>query len=286
MHAYVRMCTRTHACIRIRAHTRTRTIGEGYLCDEPALLLDVTLHGDTWASNVSVYNSTLFRTLVGGFAALTPRVVQLGPLLYFGNESLGTNYTVQTYRYTGWDDEIQPALQVEQLSPTVLRFTLPPRPGYDALDDEVVQLRLAPELLTSRNPPQVRPLLRVRPAAAAAFGSLLAYGHGGEYAVQNHSTASRVPLAEPPTLVLILSGDRWSMEVGEAGTNATRLLLEGVVPQQNETTGWLQVVRPALSHEHLTRISDDTVRLVLPRTLGSRLGLGWVGRGLGVRRRR
>ena len=51
-------------------------------------------------------NSSLLATLIDGFAAVTPRVVQLGEVLHYGNVSLGTNYTVQTYRYTGWDDQV------------------------------------------------------------------------------------------------------------------------------------------------------------------------------------
>ena len=239
-------------------------LSEGYIVGDPALLLDVTLYGDTWEPNVTVFNSSLMNTLIEGFSALTPRIVQLGEKLYFGNVTLETNYSIQTYRYTGWDDQARPALQVAALDERTLRFTLPPVPEYDIFEVEVVQLSLAPELVNSRNPPLVRPLLRVQPASAAAYGSLLTYGSRGEYAVQNHSTASRAPLADPPMLVLVLRGDRWHESVG-LDSNATRQLLERITPFQNESRGWQQVVRPVLTHEHVRRDSDAVVRLVLPR---------------------
>ena len=271
-------------------------LSEGYLCAPPPLLLDVTLHADEWEANVTAPNSTLLRTLVEGFAAITPRVVHLGALLQLGNVTLGTNRTVQQYLYTGWDDTIQPRLQAELLSTRMLRFTVP---AGGILVEEVVELTIAPELVRSRNPPLVRPMLRIQAAAAAAYGNLLTPAAGNEYALNNHSTAERVPLPEPPTLVLVLAGDRWDLAVGEPGTNATSELIANIRSYQNQTTGesagldplnsrlqlaWLPTplahpevarstppsagfnhrVRPLLDARHVARQSDDTVIVTLP----------------------
>ena len=240
-------------------------LGEGYLCASPALMLDVKLHGDTWEPNITAANSTLLRTLIDGFAPITPRVVQLGALLELGNTSIGTNYTVQQYRYTGWDGQVQPAMQVERLTDAILRFTIPPVPLYDIRVEEVVELTLIPSLVRSRNPPLVRPLLRVQPAMAHAYGTLLTRHGGNEYAIQNHSTPDRVPLAEPLTLVLVLEGDRWDGAIGAAANNATLGVLSNLGSYQNESSGFLSTVRPALLHQHVTRASDDTVIITLPR---------------------
>ena len=43
-----------------------------------------------------------------------------------GNVSLGTNYSVQTYEYTGWDDAVQTALTAYRLDEHTLRFEIPP----------------------------------------------------------------------------------------------------------------------------------------------------------------
>ena len=75
-------------------------------------------------------------------SAITPRVIQLGILRFEGNgthsaeelQALGENVTaVQKYRYTGWNDQVLPRLQVERISDRVLRFTIPPIPSYDIL---------------------------------------------------------------------------------------------------------------------------------------------------------
>ena len=98
---------------------------------------------------------------------------------------------------------LRPALGLARLDDATLQVTLPASPAYDVWADEVVQVSLAPELLRSRNPPLSRPKLRLVAASVAAYGSLLvdarAGGAGHEYAVQNHSSSARVPLAEPPT---------------------------------------------------------------------------------------
>ena len=250
--------------------TLLRHLSEGYLIAPPPLALDLTLHGDTWVPNVTASNSTLFRTLVEGFAAVTPRVVQLGAVTTYGNASLGENVTrVQEYLYTGWDDVVQPVLIATLVNEHVLRFTIPPVSEYDIVEDEVLQITLAPELVRSRNPPTVRPRLIVQPAGARAYGSLLSSGEAAtEYAVRNHSTPLRLPLAEPPTLVLRLRADRFTDAVGVAGSTATTRLLDSIVPYQNETSGFNQIVRPALDHTNVLRQSDDTVIIVLPRTPG------------------
>jgi hypothetical protein len=165
-------------------------LGEGHLVASPPLYLDVTLHGDVWAPNVTAHNSSLLHTLIGGFSASTPRVTQLGALRTVGNAtacvlaggvvlptgeciSSDANVTlVQEYRHTGWDDTVRPRLSVERMSDRVLRFTLPPTPEYDLLSTEVVELVLAPSLVRSRNPPPVRPSLLVRPSEARAYSGL------------------------------------------------------------------------------------------------------------------
>ena len=222
-------------------------LGEGYLRAPPPLVLDLTLHGDTFEENITVPNSTLFHTLVSGFSALTPRVVQLGEIIQLGNVTLGTNRSVQQVSYTGWNDQIQPSLQPELLSENTLRVTLPPAPAYEIFDEEVVEITLAPELVRSRNPPIVRPHLRIKPATAAAYGSLLTPAGGDEYAIQNHSTPARVSLKEPPTLVLVLEAERWSDAVGGVDTNATNHLLQSIISHQNESTASI-----TLSSRYLT----------------------------------
>ena len=238
-------------------------LGEGYLCDAPALTLELHLHGDTWEPNITEANSSLLAALADGISALTPRVVRLGSKLHFGNVTLGTNYSVQTYRYTGWDDIVRPSLQATQLNATALRLTIPPVPSYDIDVEDVVRIRLAPSLLRSRNPPEVAPHLRILPASAAAYGSLLG-ASANEYAIQNHSDPYRVPLDAPPLLVLLLRGDRWADDVASGG-NATVQLLSSLVSSQNEPAGWNAIASAALTHEHVTRISDKAVHVALPR---------------------
>ena len=80
------------------------------------MVVVVQVSGDEWASNLTDVNSSLLAALVAGVGISTPRVVQMGEKLLLGNLSRGTNYSVQTYRYTGWLDVAQPAMQVTPLS--------------------------------------------------------------------------------------------------------------------------------------------------------------------------
>ena len=83
--------------------------------------ITLQVSGDEWATNLTAPNSSLLAALVAGVGIATPRVAQLGEKLYLGNLSLGTNYSVQTYRYTGWLDVAQPALQVTQCGSLLIR---------------------------------------------------------------------------------------------------------------------------------------------------------------------
>ena len=62
-----------------------------------------------------------------------------------------------------------------------------------------------------------------------------------------HSSSARVPLAEPPTIVLVLSGDEWVDDLGLWMNEGTYQLLNGLASRQNTSTGWNNVVRPALA---------------------------------------
>ena len=240
-------------------------LSEGRLRHASEPSFTITLSGDTWAPNVTAPNSSLRRQLVAGISAVTPR--RFWYTTPAGNLTLGTNYTV--YHYTGWDDVLRPALGLARLDDATLRVTLPAAPAYDIWADEIVQLSLAPELLRSRNPPVFRPKLRLIAASVAAYGSLLVDARDGgaahEYAVQNHSTSARVPLAEPPTIALVLSGDEWVADLGLWMNEGTFQLLNGLTSLQNTSTGWNNVVRPALRAEHVTRMSAHTVRVTLPK---------------------
>ena len=240
-------------------------LSEGRLRHASESSFTIALSGDTWAPNVTAPNSSLRRQLLAGIHAVTPR--RFWHTTTAGNLTLGTNYTV--YHYTGWDDVVRPALGLARLDDATLQVTLLAAPAYDVWADEVVQVSLAPELLRSRNPPLSRPKLRLVAASVAAYGSLLvgarAGGGGHEYAVQNHSSSARVPLAEPPTIVLVLSGDEWVDDLGLWMNEGTYQLLNGLASRQNTSTGWNNVVRPALRAEHVTRMSAHTVRVTLPR---------------------
>ena len=61
-------------------------------------------------------------------------------------------------------------------------------------------------------------------------------------------------------LDITLGFDAWLEDVGAPGASTTALL-QGFVSAQNESGGWGAVVSSSLTHEHVTRVDDSTVRI-------------------------
>ena len=63
---------------------------------------------------------------------------------------------------------------------------------------------------------------------------------------------------------MTLLEEEWAPEVG-SDSAVSAALLATLSSAQNEPAGWNAVVRPALSHAHLLRLSDTVLELTLPQ---------------------
>ena len=80
------------------------------------------------------------------------------------------------------------------------------------------------------------------------------------------ATPSRARQGRPIEFTVTLSGDSFVPSVGEEdfGLGATSALLSGIRSSQNEALGFNAIVVPRLSRRHVTRLSEQVVRLDFP----------------------
>ena len=66
------------------------------------------------------------------------------------------------------------------------------------------------------------------------------------------------------SFTVTLTGDVWDPAIGLTAGAHTQGFIAGLASAQAEPAGWNAVVRPALSHAHLLRLSDTVLRVALP----------------------
>ena len=68
------------------------------------------------------------------------------------------------------------------------------------------------------------------------------------------SSCSTAKWIDGANLLLTLSGDEWTADVGDGASEATARLLEGIKSLQDEAGGWNAVVQPTLTARSLRRV--------------------------------
>ena len=172
----------------------------------------------------------------------------------------------------GWTNEVRGALRpehLELLGPEAVRITLPPSAAYNLVLAETVAVQIPAAALISGRPLDAETRIEL----AAVTGRAVFSGYT-EYdsteAALRWGTASRwseeanALLTEPLTLTVTLLEEEWAPEVG-SDSAVSAALLASLTSAQAEPAGWNAVVRPALSHAHLLRLSDTVLQLTLPQ---------------------
>ena len=205
----------------------------------------------------------------------------------------------------GWNAVVLPALAAASWIVTPgsadLTIQLPRLPAYQILAPETVEVAVHSSLLLSGRGRLASPSrFVVHPEAGvpSLASSLLPEPHRRHYSnatsevqvdlgEQGSGAISPTPPNSPDTtfnasmlreprmdggglyhaLVLQLDGDIFLPQLGAEG-ELSALLLRSLTSDQNEPGGWNAVLSPALTHAHLDRPSESSVRLTIPPAAG------------------
>ena len=130
-------------------------------------------------------------------------------------------------------------------------------PSYDVRTTETVVLTVPYGVLLS----QQRPAGEVAFAVEAVAGTAVLEGTvlpvAAERLLNTLGQAAQ-------SFTVTLTGDVWDPAIGLTAGAHTQGFIAGLASAQAEPAGWNAVVRPALSHAHLLRLSDTVLRVALP----------------------
>ena len=161
----------------------------------------------------------------------------------------------------GWNAVVAPTLHagLASLSDSnrLLTISLPASPSYDVRTTETVVLTVPYGVLLS----QQRPAGEVAFTVEAVAGTAVL--EGTVLPVAAERLLNTLGLA-PQSFTVTLTGDVWDPAIGIAPGAHTQGFIAGLSSAQDEATGWNAVVQPALSHAHLSRLSDTQLRVALP----------------------
>ena len=172
----------------------------------------------------------------------------------------------------GWTNVVRGALRpehLELLGPEAVRVTLPPSAAYNLVLAETVAVQIPAAALVSGRMVDADALIELAAVPGRAIFSGYSEYDSTEAALQ-WGTASRwseeanALLTAPLTLTVTLLEEEWAPEVG-SNSAVSAALLATLTSAQDEPAGWNAVVRPALSHVHLLRLSDTVLQLTLPQ---------------------
>ena len=205
----------------------------------------------------------------------------------------------------GWNAVVLPALAAASWIVTPgsadLTIQLPRLPAYNILAPETVEVAVHSSLLLSGRGRLASPsrfIVHPEAGVPSLASSLLLEPHTRHYSnttsqmqagisEQGSGAISPTPPDSPETifnasmlreprmdggglyhvLVLQLDGDVFLPQLGAEG-ELSALLLRSLSSDQNEPGGWNAVLSPALTHAHLDRPSESSVRLMIPPAAG------------------
>ena len=186
------------------------------------LTLELTLEGDRWSPelNIGERGRELVLELLRGLRAKTK---------YAAGQALASTEP------RGWDTVVQPQLKahhVVRVDDTTVRVLIPQAANYDIREPEDVRLTVPADALLAGVEVDADDTVRVYAEAGTCQlnGTLLA-------------DATEHAVGVGANLLLTLSGDEWTADVGDGASTAR--LLEGIKSLQDEAGGWEAVVQPA-----------------------------------------
>ena len=146
------------------------------------------------------------------------------------------------------------------LTKATLRVTLPPVKLYSISEPETIYITLPPNSVRSAAPIRVSPpLVIVAERRTARFGGHL-HEHNEEFTLRSDALSN---------LTITLEDDTWQPTVGQPHLGPEqyalqRAILDGLVASESSSsTGWAQVVGPALQPHHVQRLDDRTMLIDL-----------------------
>ena len=206
---------------------------EGWLRSARGLTLELTLEGDRWSPelNIGERGRELVLELLRGLRAKTK---------YAAGQALASTEP------RGWDTVVQPQLKahhVVRVDDTTVRVLIPQAANYDIREPEDVRLTVPADALLAGVEVDADDTVRVYAEAGTCQlnGTLLA-------------DATEHAVGVGANLLLTLSGDEWTADVGDGASEATARLLEGIKSLQDEAGGWNAVVQPTLTARSLRRV--------------------------------
>ena len=128
-----------------------------------------------------------------------------------------------------------------------ITIDIPPNPAYAISQPETVQVVIPASMLSSEQSIIASPAFVIE--VAGATGTLV------QGSLADGISEESLRSGELQNLTIELAGDGFKNSLPSIG------LLEGLVSGQAELTGWTQVVRPTLSLDHFTVISNTTMGL-------------------------
>ena len=172
-----------------------------------------------------------------------------------------TGLTARQADPLGWNAVVAPTLHagLASLSDSnrLLTISLPAAPSYDVRTTETILLTVPYGVVRS----QQRPAGEVSFAVEAVAGTAMLEGTvlplAAEQLLNTLGQAAQ-------SFTVTLTGDVWDPAIGLGAGAHTQGFIAGLRSAQNEPAGWNAVVRPALNHAHLSRVSDTQLRVALP----------------------
>eukprot|EP00163_Fabomonas_tropica_P034660 TRINITY_DN96_c0_g1_i7.p1 TRINITY_DN96_c0_g1~~TRINITY_DN96_c0_g1_i7.p1 ORF type:complete len:4713 (-),score=554.72 TRINITY_DN96_c0_g1_i7:428-12508(-) len=159
----------------------------------------------------------------------------------------------------GWNAIVKPSLtftSVDRVSDTVVNITLPPFSNYAISAPESIAVLVPAAALVNDGPLTATPSLTIAnapPASARLSGSFL---------LSAFQTETNV-ISGGNFITLELIGDTWVPTVGNDNP-ITTALLQGLTSSTSSSHGWNSVIRPALTHANVVRVSNRVVNITLP----------------------
>ena len=203
-----------------------------------SLTVDVTLESDKWVENFDADEAgrEVTRLLLRGLQAVPQ---------YSAGQLLASTEP------RGWDEVVRHQLEVSsviRIDETRIRISIPPCINYDIRAPQSVQLVIPPSALqsgvelTSSNTIEIRSVAGI----ATLSGTLL--------------NATEADVNAGASLIITLGNDVWTADIGTLSL-ATTELLRSLTSTGAEPSGWSAVIAKALTHEHVNRIDDKSVRI-------------------------
>jgi len=165
---------------------------------------------------------------------------------------------------TSFNAVLQPLVRVERQADSLLKLSIPASASYEILMDETLSLELPPSSLSSGAKIVAPLLLRVLAAPGSRAELTDRNSLNGRFLLRD-KTESDLRSMESLELQIVLTGDLFRDDVGEASEASWALLRSLTSLQSESATGWNAVVRPLLRPSDITRIDGTTVVLSIPQ---------------------